>query len=290
MNILSFDIEEWYLQKAYFGDCAEEYRRYDGYLNQILDKLDERNIKATFFCVGGLAREFPEVVKLIDKRGHEVGCHSDQHTWLNRMSKQALLEDTRRAVDSIENIIGKKVSTYRAPAFTIGDSNKYVLEALAECGITHDASIFPAVHAFGGFEKFEQKVPCVIKYNGIELKEFPICTTKLFGRNVAYSGGGYFRFFPLWFIRREMAKCDYSMTYFHIFDLIGQPILDDRTFESYFKIPATWKNKKLREMKGTWGAKAAFNKLMKLINETEFVNLNLADKIVNWDEAPTIEL
>lgn len=290
MNILSFDIEEWFIQKAYLGDNKSEYARYDGYLNQILDKLDERNIKATFFCVGGLAREFPEVVRLIDQRGHEVGCHSDQHTWLNKMTREELLADTRKAVDSLEDAIGKKITAYRAPAFTIGDSNKYALEVLAECGITKDASIFPAVHAFGGFEKFGQKEPCIIKYNGIEMKEFPICTTKILGRNIAYSGGGYFRFFPLWFIKKEMAKCDYNMTYFHIFDLVGQPILDDKTFESYFKIPATWKNKKLREIKGTLGAKGAFDKLMKLIDETEFVNLELADKNINWSNVPTIEL
>ena len=198
MNIISFDIEEWYLQKAYFGDHNEEYHRYDRYLNQILDTLDKRNIKATFFCVGGLAREFPRVVRLINQRGHEVGCHSDKHTWLNKMSRRELLEDTRMAVNSLEDVLGKKVSAYRAPAFTIGDSNKYALEVLAECGITHDASIFPAVHAFGGFEKFGKKEPCIIKYNGIELKEFPICTTKILGKNIAYSGGGYFRFFPLW--------------------------------------------------------------------------------------------
>lgn len=290
MNILSFDIEEWYLQKEYFGDNKSEYERYDGYLDRILDKLDELNIKATFFCVGGLAREFPDVVRLIDQRGHEVGCHSDQHTWLNKMTRDELLADTRMAVSSLEDVIGKKVTAYRAPAFTIGDSNKYALEVLAECGIEKDASIFPAVHAFGGFEKFGQKGPCIIKYNGIEMKEFPICTTKILGKNIAYSGGGYFRFFPLWFIKKEMSKCDYNMTYFHIFDLICQPILDDQTFESYYKIPANWKNKKLREIKGTVGAKGAFNKLMRLIGSPEFVNLELADKNIDWSNAPVIYL
>ncbi len=290
MNILTFDIEEWYLQKAYLGNKKDEYDRYDSFLKQILDKLDERNIKATFFCVGGLARMFPGIVRLIEQRGHEIGCHSDKHIWLNKLTRTQLIEDTRLAISSLEDIIGKKISAYRAPAFTIGEGNKYALEVLAECGIERDASIFPAVHAFGGFEKFSKKTPCVIRYNGIEMKEFPICTTTILGKNIAYSGGGYFRFFPLWFIKKEIAKRDYNMTYFHIFDMIGQPILDDKTFESYFKIPATWKNKKLREFKGTFGTKSALKKLMKLIDETDFVNMEAADNIIDWSTASIIEL
>lgn len=290
MNILSFDIEEWFLQKEYFGNKKIEYNQYDRYLNQILNILDERNIKATFFCVGGLAREFPDVIRLIYQRGHEVGCHSDKHVWLNKMTYNELYEDTRLAITSIEQIIGQKVKSYRAPAFTIGDHNKYALEILAECGIENDASIFPAVHAFGGFEKFESTKPCLIKYNGIIIKEFPICTTKILGKNIAYSGGGYFRFFPLWFIKRKMEKESYNMTYFHIFDLIGQPVLDKDIFESYFKIPGTWKNRKIREFKGRLGAKGAFDKMIKLIESNDFINLNLADLQIDWASAPIIEL
>lgn len=290
MNIISFDIEEWYIQKAYLGDKVVEYKRYDGYLNQILDKLDECNIKATFFCVGGLAREFPGVVRLIDQRGHEVGCHSDKHTWLNKMTRAELLEDTYMAVCSLEDVLGKKITTYRAPAFTIGDSNSYALEVLAECGITHDASIFPAVHAIGGFAQFREKEPCIIKIGGIEIKEFPICTTKILGKNIAYSGGGYFRFFPLWFIMKEMSKCSYNMTYFHIGDLIGTDKKDDATFELYYKIPATIKNKMIRDFKSNFGVKRAFDKLMNLIASTKFTNLSNADKMIDWNSVPIVEL
>ena len=74
MNIVSFDIEEWFLEKHFYGDRREMYYQYDSYLNQILDKLDERQIKATFFCLGGIAREFPQVIEQIANRGHEFSC------------------------------------------------------------------------------------------------------------------------------------------------------------------------------------------------------------------------
>lgn len=290
MNILTFDIEEWYLEKMYFGDHSEKYKEFDRYLGEILDTLDERGLKGTFFCVGGLGREFPDVVKRIAERGHEVGCHSDVHTWLNKMTPEECLADTQRAVDSLEQVIGKKVKSYRAPAFSIGSGNKWAFEVLAECGIERDASVFPAVRDFGGFAEFGQKTPAIVRYNGIELKEFPICTTKLLGREIAYSGGGYFRFFPLWYVKKEMASADYSMTYFHIDDLLvgNNPLMTKAEFERYFKEPGTCVSRYKRYVKANLGKGTALSKLKKLVSETDFINMEQADDFVNWTKAPMV--
>lgn len=121
MNILTFDIEEWFLEKHNHGNRPERIKLFDQFLNQILDLLDERQLKATFFCVGGMGIEFPHVIKLIESRGHEMGCHSYRHTWLNKMSRAEVLQDTREAVDALEQCIGKKILSYRAPAFSIGE-------------------------------------------------------------------------------------------------------------------------------------------------------------------------
>ena len=109
MNILTFDIEEWYLRKMRYGDTYDKYDVFDSYLNQILDALEARGMKGTFFCVGGMATDFPEVVRRIEQRGHEIGCHSNRHTWLNKMTYEEVKEDTRTAVDALEQCIGKKV-------------------------------------------------------------------------------------------------------------------------------------------------------------------------------------
>lgn len=292
MNILTFDIEEWYLEKMYFGDHAEKYKVFDRYLGEILDTLDERNLKGTFFCVGGLGREFPDVVKRIADRGHDVGCHSDIHTWLNKMTPDECLADTRKAVDSLEQVIGKKVKSYRAPAFSIGASNKWAFGVLAECGIERDASVFPAVRDFGGFAEFGQKTPAIIKYNGIELKEFPICTSKLMGKEIAYSGGGYFRFFPLWYVKKEMASADYSMTYFHIEDLIKDKngMMSREDFESYFKEQGTLLNRYKRYLKSNLGKQSAWRKLSALLATVDFTNLEQADANIDWSKQPVVNI
>ena len=292
MNVLTFDIEEWYLEKTYFGANEKKYAEYDSYLDIILDALDERGIKATFFCVGGMGRDFPDVVRRIEARGHEIGCHSYRHVWLNQMNEEEVMEDTRTSIDALEQCIGKKVISYRAPAFSIGKENKWVFDILFQCGIKRDASVFPAVRDFGGFAQFGKKKPTMIYSNRSLVKEFPICTTKVLGKEFAYSGGGYFRFFPLNFVRREMGKSDYNMTYFHIGDLVPESndMMGKEDFERYFKIPGTLKNRYMRYIKTNLGKKRALEKLLDLVSLENFVNLEQADALVKWEETPSVLL
>lgn len=287
MNILTFDIEEWY--------CYQQtalYPKYDRYLDTILNKLDECQMKATFFCVGEMGKLFPEVVRKIQANGHEIGCHSNTHAWLNKMSETECREDTQRAVDSLEQCIGEKVKSYRAPAFSIGENNKWAFEILVENGIERDASVFPAERDFGGFPFFGQKTPCVVEYNGIRIKEFPICTTKVLGKEMAYSGGGYFRFFPLRFVKHEMNHNSYAMGYFHIGDLLPENsgVLSKKDYEAYFKEPGTIQVRYLRYVKTNLGKKNALTKLMKLMSSVEFVNLEQAVKLINWEQAPVVTI
>ena len=292
MNILSFDIEEWYLEKQNPGNHLERLKEFDRYLNEILDLLDERKLKATFFCVGGMASDFPQVVRLIESRGHEIGCHSFLHTWLNKMQPEEVFDDTKRAVDTLEQCIGKKIISYRAPAFSIGENNPWAFEILAQCGIERDSSIFPAARDFGGFPSFGHNTPVIVEHEGVRLKEFPISTTFLLRKQLAYSGGGYFRFFPLWFVKREMSRSEYAMCYFHLGDIIPETsqIMSRTAYEAYFKENGSWFNRYKRYIKANLGKKGAYAKMRALICDTEFINLQHADSIINWTEVPVVEL
>ncbi len=292
MNILTFDIEEWFVEKAFHGNRQEKYSEFDAYLGKILDLLDETRKKATFFCVGKMAVDFPSVIRTIETRGHEIGCHSYVHTWLNKMNRDEAMEDTRLAVDSLEQCIGKKIKSYRAPAFSIGDNNKWAFEVLAECGIELDASIFPAARDFGGFNNFGSKEPTMVKYRGISIKEFPIPTTTIIGKELAFSGGGYFRFFPLWFVKKEMNKSSYSMCYFHIGDLLPEKrgMMTRKEYEDYFKENGSLKNRYKRFIKGNLGKKSAWGKLQKLILSFDFQSLDLANDQIKWDESNIVVL
>ena len=292
MNILTFDIEEWYLEKHYHGNRKERLAIFDRYLVEILNLLDECGVQATFFCVGGMAEDFPQVVRSIDAREHEIGCHSYRHTWLNKMSQGEVLEDTYRAVDALEQCIGKKVLSYRAPAFSIGESNLWAFEVLAQCGIERDASVFPAARDFGGFPHFGHKKPVIIEHEGIRIKEFPICTARVLGKELAYSGGGYFRFFPLWFVQREMACGDYTMCYFHLDDLIPETgrVMARAEYEDYFKENGSLINRYKRFIKSNLGKKGAYAKLSTLIRSASFLSLAQADAVISWNDVPVVTL
>lgn len=292
MKILTFDIEEWYLEKAYFGAKASKYAEYDKLLDEILLRLEGNGQRGTFFCVGKLASDFPEVVRRIDMAGHEIGCHSNVHQWLNKMSYEQVMEDTHAAVDALEQCIGKKIVSYRAPAFSIGSTNKWAFEVLAANGIICDASVFPASRDFGGFPEFAKREPTIVKYNGIQIHEYPIVTTKVLNKDIVYSGGGYFRFFPYCFVKKEMKKSPYSMTYFHLGDLhpVYDGVMTKEDYERYFNESGTVKARYIRYFKGNIGVNRNKSKLYNLMGDMRFHCISEAEELIDWANVPVINL
>ena len=293
MNILTYDIEEWYVEKVFHGNHKEKYAEYDECLDKILAKLDETHTKGTFFCVGGMAREFPDVLKRIASNGHEIGCHSDRHTWLNKMSREEVEEDTHKAIDSLRQCTGQDVVSYRAPAFSVGKSNPWAFEILYKNGIRCDSSVFPAERDFGGFPDYGMAVPSIVSYNGCKMKEFPICMTNIIGKNVVYSGGGYFRIFPYFFLKNTMKRADYAISYFHINDLLKDKLAlaTKSEYEEYFKEEAsTTINRLMRYFKSNIGKKGALDKMNKLVDTMKFVNIAYADAVIDWNKVPVVEL
>lgn len=243
LNILTFDIEEWY----HFDIFSTEDKwldyppRIDLYLPRVLDKLDNHETKATFFCLGWIARTYPQVLKQIKQRGHEIACHSDKHFFVREMTPESFNQDLRQALDSIENVIGEKVTSFRAPAFTISEDATWAFEVLAKNGIENDCSIFPTTRSFGGFPSFGEAKPTLIRYKDYKIKELPINSATLFGKQIVFGGGGYFRLFPYSVIKKWMNQSDYNITYLHMRDFdYEQPrfkyLSKPRYFKSYYGI------------------------------------------------------
>lgn len=292
MNVLTFDIEEWYYEKVFRGGRTYKYEQYNELFSKLMDELERFGVKATFFCVGQLAKEFPYIVKSIASKGHEVGCHSNIHTWLDKMDENTLLYDTKEALKVLEDVSGQKVVSYRAPAFSITPHNKWAISVLAECGIKNDASIFPTSRDFGGYKGFPEDKPCVIFNEGSSLKEFPISLASILGKAIAYSGGGYFRSFPYWFVNNTMKKNNYNICYFHLADMITEKhkMMSKDAYEEYFKEPGTLKNRLVRYTKNNISTGNMYEKLHRLLSEHCFVNIHAAEKLINWDCVKTIHL
>lgn len=99
-------------------------------IDDILEILDKYEVKATFFVVGDWVRKYPEVVKKIDAKGHDIGNHSNKHAHMNQMNKEAIKKDIQQAHSAIRQVIGKDINLFRAP---YGEYNNTVVEAAKEC-------------------------------------------------------------------------------------------------------------------------------------------------------------
>lgn len=97
----------------------------------ILDILDQQKIKATFFLVGDFCDRYPETVKLIYQRGHELGNHSDTHKDMPSLSEEQMEAEIENCSQKIQNLIGMKPELFRCPS---GSYNNTVIDKIVSLG------------------------------------------------------------------------------------------------------------------------------------------------------------
>lgn len=278
MNILTFDIEDWYNHDDYTQDFEWdkfEVRIYEG-VEKILLALEDYNYKGTFMCLGWVAEKHPQIIKWICDAGHHLGCHSYQHQLASRFTPEQFRNDTYKAKCLLEDIGNVEVNAFRVPSFSVTKTNKWVFEVLANLGFIYDSSVFPSIHEFGGIPTFPAE-PSIIVTSAGNLKEFPINLGKIFGREIVYTGGGYFRIIPYTLLRRMVCKSSYIMTYFHPSDFDPeQPQMPQLSF--------------IRQFKNRVALKNSYLKFKRFISDFKFVDINNADKIIEWDKCKKINL
>ena len=280
MNILTFDIEDWYncdFITPDFNWDKYEVRIYQG-VERILQELASRDLKATFFCLGWVAEKHPDVIRRIHAQGHHIGCHSYQHELSFRFDRDDFKQDTEKSKKLIEDLIGESISAFRAPGFSITEQNVWAFEVLTEVGFEYDCSLFPAVHDYGGFNSYGKAEPAILNLaNGTQLKEFPINIQCVLGKDIVFSGGGFFRVFPYWLIKHWASRSSYMMTYFHPRDFDpDQPMIES--------LPL------MRKFKSYVGLSTSFAKFQKLLNDFEFVSVKEANELIDWKTTRVIQL
>jgi polysaccharide deacetylase family protein (PEP-CTERM system associated) len=282
MKVLTFDIEEWFhILDNNETKSISEWNKFDSRIqfgmDIIYDILDNSNCSATFFVVGWMAEKYPEIIREISDRGFEIGSHTHLHQLVYEQDKKTFYNDVEKSIKTLEDCIGKNITSFRAPGFSITENNKWAFEVLHELGIRKDSSVFPAARAHGGLPSYNKAIPSIIEYNGIKLKEFPINTHEILGKPFIFSGGGYFRLLPYKIIENWTNQSNYVMTYFHPRDFDSdQPIVPGLSLSRRFKSYVGIKNCKF--------------KLERWINDFDFIDLNQADQLINWNQVPLIKL
>ena len=270
MNILTFDVEDWFhILDNKSTKTEKEWENYTPRIHKNMDlifkMLEESGYKASFFVLGWIAEKYPEIVKEISEKGYQVGSHTHTHQLVYEQNRNDFFQDVDRSIKTLEDLTGKKIRIFRAPGFSITENTKWAFEVLYELGIKLDSSIFPAGRSHGGMPHFKYNKPSLIKYNGVIIKEFPINTVKIFSRSVIFSGGGYFRLLPYNLIKKLSYKSDYIMSYFH-----------PRDFD--FKQPLIKELSLLRKFKSYVGLKNTELKLKKWFSDYDFIDLREGEK------------
>ena len=200
LNILTIDVEDYFQVHAFsgvikYGDWSNFECRIERNTDRLLSILNASSIndgstatlsnsithspnnsltqkvQGTFFVLGWIAERYPDLVRRIQKEGHEIACHGYAHRLVYTQSRDEFSQDIKRAKSILEDITGKEVIGYRAPSYSITNKSQWAFDVLVEEGFKYDSSIFPIRHDFYGMPE-APRFPFVVSLNGNDNCEF----------------------------------------------------------------------------------------------------------------------
>lgn len=206
LHALTIDVEDYYHVSALASvikpsDWKSWPSRVDSNTRKLLDLFDEHSVKGTFFILGSVAEEHPQLIKEISNRGHELASHGYSHQLVYSQTPETFREETRVSKEIIENLSGQKVSGYRAASYSITRKSLWALDILGELGFTWDSSIFPVIHDRYGIPSSPKTPYKILTENNHTITEYPLTSASVLGYRLPAAGGGYFRLFPYRFFQ-----------------------------------------------------------------------------------------
>ena len=227
-NFMSVDLEDYYCDLP-FSEWSKFKPRIEQNTQIILDLFDKYEVKATFFTLGYVGEKFPDLVKKIYDKGHEIATHSYSHLDLRKSTKEKVEEDLVKSIKILEKITKKKINGFRAPFFSLDENSLWAMHIIGKY-LKYDSSIFPTktpLYGIPNAPRFQYKPsldnPIVVEENS-SMIEIPLSTYKIpLIRNIPIAGGFYLRFLPYFLIKKGINKINSSsqraMIYIHPKDL-----------------------------------------------------------------------
>lgn len=211
----SFDIEDWYhsqlIPEARRGAGAESVVRSG--TERILDLLRRHGSRATFFILGQVVQEHPDLVRRMVDEGHEIGCHGMDHEPLWNLDRESFRRELRDFRAAVEAALGSfPVSGFRAPTFSLDRSTAWALEVLRDEGYAYDSSIFPArVRMYGVAAApvgiYRPHANDLARHDPAgALVEFPVAVSEWGPLRLPVGGGFYLRALPYGLFRLSLDR------------------------------------------------------------------------------------
>jgi polysaccharide deacetylase family protein (PEP-CTERM system associated) len=209
-NVFSIDLEDWFCVRNLSGVISrDDWERCESRVERntflLLELLAHHRVEATFFVLGWVAERHPDLVREVERRGHEIATHGYSHRLLTTLNPEEFRADLGRSLEVLARCSSAPVRGFRAPSFSITRKTWWALDILRRSGIQYDSSIFPV-----GFHPDYGIPDAPLDAHRLPegLFELPMSCAEVFGRKVPCSGGGYFRLFPYAVTRALMRRCN----------------------------------------------------------------------------------
>ena len=221
MNILGIDFEDWYHPQLVQPYITTEKKptMFQG-MDRILELLNKNDTSATFFLVGELLYEHPELLDKITENNHEIAFHTMHH---DRLDSKNFSEKFDDELDEFHKLTDGKSKGFRAPTFSLNQTSSWLIDKLEKHDYVYDSSIVPAKSDLYGIPTAQQN-PYKITQNSLDksdingkIIEFPLATTKFFGKKIPAAGGFYLRSLPMKITKntiKNYEKNDIPATFF----------------------------------------------------------------------------
>jgi polysaccharide deacetylase family protein (PEP-CTERM system associated) len=247
INAMTVDVEDYFHVSAFENtiaktDWEKTPLRVEHNTYRLLELFEKHNVKSTFFTLGWVAERCPNLIKAIVDQGHELASHGFAHQRITEMTKDDFITDVVKSKVILEQLSGTEVIGYRAPSFSLNDTNTWVYEKLIELGFLYSSSTYPIQHDLYGVPNWPRFIhERSESVHGQKIIEIPIPTLRKNNINTGIGGGGYFRLYPYWLSKKRIDKFHeqeqkpYSF-YFHPWEIDpDQPRVKDAPLKSKFR-------------------------------------------------------
>ncbi len=242
---MSIDVEDWFQVQNLGIDqklWESNEQRVERNVERMLELLDQHNVTCTCFILGWIAERHPNTIKKIASAGHEIASHGYNHELAYDLTQEDFRKDISDAKKLLEDLTSKQVVGYRAPCFSITD---WAIDVLQEEGYTYDSSSFPTIahDRYGSLSGMENGV--VVQEIREGFHEICVSCLDVFGKQLPWAGGGYFRLLPYNIfragVRRILKKNQPYVFYIHPWEIDGdqprvQGISKQHTFRHYLNL------------------------------------------------------
>ena len=236
---MTVDVEEYFHVSAFENVISpKDWDQYPAGVerntHRLLELFEQYEAKCTFFILGWVAEKYPSLIQSVASQGHEIASHGYAHQRVIDLTREQFFHDVEKSKKILEDHSGKAVLGYRAPSFSINDSNKWAFDVLVELGFKYSSSTYPIKHDLYGVPDWPRF--CYQRPEGI--LEIPIPTLRKNSKNTGIGGGGYFRLYPYTLSDRRIQsylreeKQPYNF-YFHPWEIDPtQPKIKGASFKS----------------------------------------------------------